>query len=256
MTIHTVLVAEQSPALKTLVSGFMEEAQTGTATWEEMDEDTFARWAQFVYTGDYSPASHSMVAEPETVASNISVPPEPEREENIDFDWATSAPKKKKDLKRGAQVTGCPAFHDLVYPIPSPEFVDMCKPRPNGSSAEDYTPVFLGHARLYAFAEKWDIRPLKALVLHKLHTILRMYKPYEARYGDVVELIRYTYEHTPCRERVDGLRELVTRFVAQEQIQIARSRPCLELVEVCGPFARDLLSSVMERVKYSKYESL
>ena len=67
--------------------------------------------------------------------------------------------------------------------------------------------------------------------LHKLHATLCEYKRYEARYADVVELIRYTYERTPCRKRIDGLKELVTQYVAQEQIQIACSEPCLELVE-------------------------
>lgn len=57
MTIHTVLVAEQSPALSTLVNGIMEGVQTGTAIWEEVDEETFARWAQFAYTRDYPPPS-------------------------------------------------------------------------------------------------------------------------------------------------------------------------------------------------------
>lgn len=148
------------------------------------------------------------------------------------------------------QATDRIPFHDLVYPIPSlSEFVDMCKIRPNESSAEDYTPIFVGHARLYVFAEKWDIRPLKALVLHKLHATLREYKPYEAHYRDVVELIKYTYERTPCRKCIDGLRELVTRYVAQEQMQIARSEPCLGLFEDGGPFARDLLSMMMEMVK-------
>lgn len=69
MAIHTVLVAEQSPALSTLVGGFMEEAQTGTAIWEEVDKDTFARWAQFVYTGDYPPRSCNIVTKPSTVAN-------------------------------------------------------------------------------------------------------------------------------------------------------------------------------------------
>jgi len=57
LTVHTALVAEQSLALRALVSGFLEEAQTGSATWEEVDEDTFARFAQFAYTGDYPPPS-------------------------------------------------------------------------------------------------------------------------------------------------------------------------------------------------------
>lgn len=98
------------------------------------------------------------------------------------------------------------------------------------------------------FAEKWGIRPLKALVLHKLHVTLCEYKPYEARYSDIIELIRYTYEYTPCRKRTDPLRELVTQYVAHEQTQIAGSEPCLSLVEDGGPFARDLLSMVLEKV--------
>jgi len=148
-------------------------------------------------------------------------------------------------------------FDDLVYTVPpSSSFADICKIRPNETSAEDYSPVFLGHARLYVFSEKWDIQPLKALVLHKLHAILRAYTPYEARYGDAVELIRYTYENTPCRKRMDRLRELVTQYVAHETIQIAGSKPCLSLVEDGGPFARDLLSMVLEKVTKSESKGI
>ena len=52
MMIHTTFAAEQSSALHALVTVFMEEAQTGTAIWEDVDVDTFARFAQFIYTGD------------------------------------------------------------------------------------------------------------------------------------------------------------------------------------------------------------
>lgn len=52
MTVHTALVAEQFPTLRTLAGGFMEEAQTGTAIWEDVDEGTYARFAYFIYTGD------------------------------------------------------------------------------------------------------------------------------------------------------------------------------------------------------------
>lgn len=86
-------------------------------------------------------------------------------------------------------------------------------------------------------------------MLHKLHIILCKYKPYEARYGDIVELIRYTYEHTLCRKRMDKLRELVTQYVAYKQTQIAESELCLTLVEDGRPFAKDLLFMVMEKLK-------
>jgi hypothetical protein len=39
--------------------------------------------------------------------------------------------------------------------------------RQNSNLTEDYTTVFLGHAELYVFAEKWDIDVLKTLALSK-----------------------------------------------------------------------------------------
>lgn len=143
--------------------------------------------------------------------------------------------------------SGRSEFDNLTYPVPSlPEFSTMCTIRPNKSSVEDYSPVFLGHAQLYVFAEKWGIDALQTLVLHKLHATLYAYKPYKARYSDVVELIKYTYQNTPTQKRMEGLRALVTKYVAQEQIQIVKSEPCLSLVEDEGSFTRDLLSMVME----------
>jgi len=259
MTIHTALVAEQSPALRALVSGFMEEAQTGTAIWKEVDEGTFARFAQFAYTGDYRLPSCVTIEDPWAVrdddvgiGEDVAPSPlaEPKRDSNSEFGFDISRKPSKQDKKRRPRVVERVGFHDLVYKIPrSSTFADTCSIRPNESSAEDYTPVFLGHAKLYVFAEEWDIKPLKALVLHKLHVTLCEHRPYEARYGDIVELIRYTYEHTPCRRRMDPLRELVTHYVAHEQTQIAGSAPCLALVEDGGSFARDLVSMVLEKIR-------
>lgn len=42
MTIHKALVAAQSTALRGLVTGSMEEANSGKVVWEDVDEDTFA----------------------------------------------------------------------------------------------------------------------------------------------------------------------------------------------------------------------
>lgn len=80
VTIHTVLVARQSPTLNALVSGSMGEVETGTARWEDVDEGTFARWAQFMYTGDYTSPSCSTVTEPSTIPNKTSIPREYEWE--------------------------------------------------------------------------------------------------------------------------------------------------------------------------------
>ena len=105
-------------------------------------------------------------------------------------DWGDFSPKIKKAAKKhGKQATECVAFHHLVYKVSSPlRFVDLCEFRPDESSPEGYKPAFLSHARLYVFAGKWGIESLKDFVLQKLHTTLRGYQPYEARYGDVLNL--------------------------------------------------------------------
>ena len=252
MTIHTILASEQSSALRTLVSGSMKEAQAGTVDWEDVDEETFARWAQFVYTGDYPPVSCNIVAEPTTSAEEATPSPELQPEvlpdQSLEDSWGfQSFSKTRKPARKSGLFTERSKFHDLTYPVPSlSKFSSMCKIRPNESSVEDYSPVFLGHARLYVFAEKWGIESLRTLALHKLHATLCGYKPYKPRYGDVVELIKYTYQNTPTQKRMGGLRALVTKDVAQEQIQIAKSESCLSLVEDEGSFARDLLSMVLE----------
>ena len=83
----------------------------------------------------------------------------------------------------------------------------------------------------------------------QLHNILCQNSPYEARYGDVVELVRYVYENTPCCKKMDGLRKLVAQYVGTEAKQTACSERCLQLVEDGGPFASDLLSMVPERMR-------
>lgn len=65
--------------------------------------------------------------------------------------------------------------------------------RANRGANEDYTEVFLSHARLYVFADKYDIQPLKTLALEELHDKLATYTLYRGRTGDILALLRYVY---------------------------------------------------------------
>lgn len=271
MTIHTALVVAQSPVLRKLVTGSMEEAQSGRVTLEDVDEDTFARFAQFVYTGDYMPAAHVLL-EPEAFA-----PPETEDDTNEilqvdsshpemieeeipcevpvpDNGWGFgfSSKKGKKSGNKSKKWRSTPRlpFHDRKYPLPTSStcFKEKCETRANTSALEDYTPVFLGHTRLYAFAEKYGIESLKSVVLHKLHETLRLFTPYESRYGDIVELLRDTYDKTPTRRRLEPLRELVTQYIASEAKEVINTEQCLSLIEEGGQLARDLFAMLLERL--------
>ncbi|KAK6087793.1 hypothetical protein SCUP234_01432 [Seiridium cupressi] len=60
---HADLVASMSKVLNVTVNGScngaakFEEALTNVAVWEDIDEDTFVRFCEFAYTGDYQAAS-------------------------------------------------------------------------------------------------------------------------------------------------------------------------------------------------------
>ena len=167
--------------------------------------------------------------------------------------WGYGSPKTtvpKKSKKKSQQSSYHSRFHDLVYPLPtdSPRSSEVPNSR-DSFAMEDFTPVFLGHARLYVFADYWGVEPLKAITLNKLHKVLCNYTRHEARYGDVVELARYTYDNTPSRRRRDPLRELVVQYLVFEAKEIASSEQCLELVEKGGGFAKDLAGLTMAHLK-------
>lgn len=282
MTIHTALVAKQSPALNSLVSGSMEEAQTKMAIWEDVDEETFGLFAQFAYTGDYTPPSFvkgssrrsSIGDEPNGKLPAVTAYGRQILAEAEENDYFSSSKRDKKKKKRASTfgwgdflneepapeprppspavpepsppLVSRPDFHNRTYPLLTP--TTATAPRPNESSSEDYTPVFLSHARLYVFAETYDIPPLQTLALSKLHRTLCTFTLYAARYGDIIALARYVYANTPSRRVMDPLREMLVQYIAFEATSVARCAQCMELVEENGSFASDLLRMLLERV--------
>ena len=61
-------------------------------------------------------------------------------------------------------------------------------PRANSAPYEDYTNVFLSHAHVYVFAEKFDIQPLKRLALKSLHQTLAIFTLWPECVGDIAAL--------------------------------------------------------------------
>ncbi|KAK2925298.1 BTB/POZ domain [Fusarium oxysporum f. sp. vasinfectum] len=52
-TIHSSLVAHQSPALAAMVNEKSQESREYSVKWDDVDEMVFNSFWQFVYTGDY-----------------------------------------------------------------------------------------------------------------------------------------------------------------------------------------------------------
>ncbi len=276
ITIHTALVAHHSDVLNNLMNGEMYEAKNGRAYLEDVDEGTFIRFSEFAYKGDY-PAGRPMIwrdnapveTEDATQDDNwdqalerspSSVAP-PEENVIISSGFGTMSRKKHKKAKgfyEDLEVRSTPVvtpvskkeallkeFESQGYTIKTPAF----RARKNRDPAEDYTPVFLSHAAVYVFAEKYQIAALQSLALHKLQRTLLKFTLYKERVGDVVGLIEYTYNNTPqLSEGMDQLRYLVIVYTAYVVEYLTHNDRFQSLLDEGRGLAKDLISQMVKRL--------
>lgn len=152
---------------------------------------------------------------------------------------------KKKERKRDTKSLRV-RFQNHKYLLagapPIEDVLEQCRPKANSAPDQDFTPVFLGHARLYTFAEMRLVEPLKSLALYKLHATLLDFCLYERRVGDVVELARYAYDTGPDRSetgKLNELRQLVVEYMACEMDTIGKHPAFQVLLEEGGEFVTD-----------------
>lgn len=259
----------------------MAEAQKGFAVLDMVDEGTMERFIEWVYKGYYTPAN--FLRDP-----NLSPPPTPSgkeewkipgdppvevaleelplqeapplsrllwaesillEEENLPPSWMndqinpikkTRKPKTKKDLKK--------AFLHREYKF-HPGVVNVPRMRANQGFHEDYTEVFLSHARLHVFADMYDIQVLKTLTLEQLHDTLSKYTLYRQRTGDIVSLLRYVYANTLPDRSGEDLRTLLIDFVSYEMSMLMQDEAFNELIiEDGGSLLADFMKMVALRI--------
>lgn len=111
--------------------------------------------------------------------------------------------------KKGKKGSSPPRYTNLKEPFFNQGDnwkVEPCpKPRSNEVPQEDDTEVLLSHARLYVFAEQYDIQPLRKLARHKLHRTLADYKLFPRHVRYITTLPRYVYaKATETKSRTHG----------------------------------------------------
>ncbi len=85
-------------------------------------------------------------------------------------------------------------FRNKAYAVPlgAADFTS----RANRCAIEDYTPVLLGHAQLYVFADRYDVPELRSMALQRLQRVLEHFTLYAERRGDIVRLLQFAYDNT------------------------------------------------------------
>ncbi|KAI1658340.1 hypothetical protein F4813DRAFT_46488 [Daldinia decipiens] len=232
---HSELVARMSKPLWTLVNGEWKEGNERYTEWPDIDEGTFVRFCEFAYTGNYK------AAEP------FEDTPTPLNEK--ESGEATSptprlVPNRKQIFKKAELVMKEPLLvpnrrqmfkkAELVMkePLPLPskkdiiwrEFQGEINDGPDGRVEEtsntvpsaNYSEVLLSHARLYAFADCYDIDTLMELSIRKLHRTLKVFNLHKgARVTDIAQLIDYSYRNTVNKgDNHDKLRNLLATYTA------------------------------------------
>lgn len=123
------------------------------------------------------------------------------------------------------------------------------QPPGNNDQREDYTEVFLCHARLYKFSDRYECYDLMTLSLQKLRLTLSRYKFHQERAVAVVALLLYTYKHTmDYTEGKDKLRSLVLDYVACYIKQLMREQTFLDLLEQGGTATGDIARKMVDLI--------
>jgi len=261
-----------------MINGPMAEAQKGYAVLEDVDKGTFERFLEWGYKGYYKAADFAIEAispppvprkkkkrESTTVIGGEvhSVTTAPELHDDVELagrgelrsDWdkwlGNPKMKKGKDAEATQKTTQelKKSFLRRKYTVRR-DAIGIPPARANRGELENYTEVFLSHARLYVFAEKYDIQALRTLALEELHHILTLYTLYRCRTGDIIALLRYVYANTRMPEAGDEeLRILMRDYMGHEMSVLMQDEEFKDLmIEDEGALLGNFMEMVALRI--------
>ena len=252
----------------------MAEAAEGVATIEDIDEDTFARFCDYVYQRSYQeapPSSTGQILFGPFEPRDFEESGEDSDEEYIDeastdeastdeedSDEEESDEKEAEDdswviKQRGFIVPpnreeAWQRFLSLKYNVDE-KAVEL---GPDISPLENYTETFLSHAKLYVFADRYDVEHLRQLCLHELHKTLRRLTIYPTRAADVASLLEYVYAHTPDRVgEIDQLRSLVVQYICCCVEFVFQDETFQEVIKGENSAFVDLMKHLTQRLEYN-----
>ncbi|KAF2484087.1 hypothetical protein BDY17DRAFT_309405 [Neohortaea acidophila] len=290
-TVYKKLIARSSDALLAHIENKMRESQTGRVCLQEVDEHTFGRFVEYIYTGDYNPAEP--VERPASKTSRQEGASSPRRSatyrrrgfrRNASSDnelllmrgdtgasqQALSRSSFISNKRKAAAVISnamdesrmCDEHLEMLAsptqhkPCPPPVFnIDTVKPLATNSISWarhnvrlDYTPLYMSHAQLYVFAEKYDIRKLRNLTAARLRETIPRYL--SSSPAEIVGLARHVYDNTPDRtQEVDQLRMIVTQFCATHIDTLQESAEFVSMLHDGGQFPEVLVRELCKTRK-------
>ncbi|WEW59467.1 hypothetical protein PRK78_004941 [Emydomyces testavorans] len=241
----------------------MSEAQNRCAHLPETTEDTFIQFSQFLYSGDYGVGRSGLIAgsgglytellqEVDTgqVASkeNTNMTDSGDCSASRDDNWIKPKFTRKRNsgsvISKASPSERIPLwmkFKTLKYNCRNPTTFSL------GINRDSKLNMLLSHAKLYVFADMYQIDELRELSLHKLHE--RLCNSADVYIPHVLELLRYTHENTvESTRQVDPLRAMVLQYVTCLIEHLAHVPEFQSLVQEFGSLSTSLITSMLTRL--------
>lgn len=217
-----------------MINGHMAEGQQGYAVLEDVDKATFTRFAQWAYRGNYK-------------AADIDVDTEEAHKKSVDKKAAPRIVSPSTFMRSSPRADLKSSFADKV----KHDGTTILDQPTNQNCEKNLTERFLCHARLYVFAEKYDIAALKTLALQQLRATLANFTLYPNRTGDIIALLRYIYNNTnESKKGVEDLRTVMTEYIGYGMDPLIEDEEFgMLLVEEGGDMMKDFLKMVAKRIQ-------
>ncbi|KAL2370290.1 hypothetical protein RJZ57_005272 [Blastomyces gilchristii] len=190
----TFLIGKDRSSL-TIHAGAMQESNSRLAVLEDVEEDTFLTFCEFLYTSTYT--TPNLTSSENSEYGHKTVEPSPANEFEVhimESSYRLNSRKKGKKCK----------WNDPPWQEEESQHLSQTEPN------------VLFHAKLYVFATKYLVDTLRAKCLKSLHRDLCVFSLDKNTTSQILELIEFTYEHTSRDEPGGGSphRDLVVHYAA------------------------------------------
>lgn len=126
-----------------------------------------------------------------------------------------------------------------------PTTAEAFKPRNNTESCEEFTGVFMCHAKLYVIGDTYDIPQLRQLSLHRLHATLKEFTLYPSRFNDIATLAKYIFNNTQLQDKIQDMIGLYYACIIEDA---SKQDGLKSLIDEIPEFAFILISRMSERL--------
>lgn len=273
----------------------MSEAQEGQAVLEDCSEQVFERFCQFAYTSDYQFVKEGEVVKPPSNDAIKTEDDEKKTQlKNASTELSTTQPAAASVSAAVSESTSSSAAmsrYSNVYSFASAELPKVpygryVRPRTKKKRKNPTNPwniflneeygksdipfeaphirrhvdnayeIFICHAELYVFADRYDIPSLRDMTLFRIHEIFISFIHYPERLHEIVKLIEYVYESTSeptSGSGSDRLRELMAHYVFTTLTEFMDNKEFVENLLGLQPFMKDLMNSVLKTQRLLEY---